>query len=113
MTALRRGEVRDELIERAGMDGPTFNTCVVRATDAGPRIHITGGAFDPKWGDCIAIGFMEEGQHMWRYAHFSPARARIIAMHLLRIAAMKERQQPFKIDKDDKVSIRNQQSGSK
>jgi len=88
--------VRDRqkaLIDRAGMTGPEFNTCVVRATDGiNPRVHVTGGAFDPKWGDCVAIGFMHEGENVWRYSHFSPARARIIAAHLLRVAGMKEQQ---------------------
>lgn len=110
MSALRRGETQDELIERAGMDGYGFNTCVVRATDSGPRVHATGAAIDPCWGDCIAVGFMPENSNVWHYSHFSPARARIIAMHLLRLAAMKEKQQPSKIDRDDKVSIGHQQS---
>lgn len=92
MAALRRGESREALIERAGMTGLDFNTCVVKATDDGPRIHVTGAALDQKWGDCIAIGFMPEDGNLWRYSHVSPARARIIAMHLLRVAAMKEQQ---------------------
>jgi len=83
-------ESQKALIERAGMTGPDFNTCVVRATDNGPRIHVTGAAMVPEWGDCIAVGFMPENQSFWTYSHFSPARARILAMHLLRIADMKE-----------------------
>lgn len=98
MSALKRGETQDELVERAGMDGYGFNTGVVYATDDGPRIGVNG-PMDNKWGDCVAIGFMPESGNVWHYSHFSPARARIIAMHLLRIAAMKEKEQPARIDK--------------
>lgn len=90
MTALRRGETQGELIKRAGMDGYAFNSGVVRATDGGPRITVNG-PMDARWGDCIGLGFMREGGE-WTYSNLSPARARIVAMHLLRLAAMKERQ---------------------
>lgn len=83
-------ETQKQLIERAGMTGPEFNTSVVRATDAGPRISVSGAMLDPKWGDCVVVGFMNENESFWRYSHLSPARARILAAHLLRIAEMKE-----------------------
>lgn len=98
MSALRRGENREALIRRAGMDGYGFNTGVVRATDSGPRIAVNG-PLDNAWGDCVAVGFMPEGQNLWTYSHLSPARARILAMHLLRVAAMKERSHMGRIDR--------------
>lgn len=105
MTALRRGETQAELIERAGMDGYGFNTCVVRSIDHVGRVGVTGVAYDVKWGDCIGLSFCREGSHEWSVMHLSPARARILAMHLLRIAAMKERQEPGAIDAPDKHSL--------
>lgn len=104
MGALKRGETQAELIERAGMDCYGFNTGVVRATDGGPRIAVNGH-MNNRWGDCIAIGFMFEGKPEWHYSHLSPARARVLASHLLRLAAMKEKGQPYKIDAQEPRAV--------
>lgn len=81
-----------DLLKRAGMDQYDFNTGVVRNTDTqngDRRIHVISH-FDPAFADCVGIGWYGGenvmGQGIWHITHFSPARARLIAAHLLRHA---------------------------
>lgn len=81
------------LLQRADMDVFSLNTGVVRATAADGRIAV-GGSFDSDFGDCLSIRWRQDGdsQGQWRVAHYSAARARIIALHLLTRAEDIERQ---------------------
>lgn len=80
-----------ELLARAGMDEYQYNTGVVRNTNSAEldfRIGVSPGV-DAKWRDCITITVNNPKtltDHTWTGAHFSPARARLIASHLLRVA---------------------------
>lgn len=81
-----------DLIARAGMTPSQYITGVVRNTDTrngDMRVHVTS-AHGPLYGDCIGVGWFIGG-NVWQVAHFSPARARIIARHLLIRAAALER----------------------
>lgn len=102
--SLKRGEPIGKLIERAGMDIYQNNTGVVRSTDDSFAVMVTT-AFEPSHGDCVSIGIKwpDSDPGVWKVAHFSPARARLIADHLLRHAKRLEASDPgmSKIDWDD------------
>lgn len=75
------------ILERASMDKYECNTGVVRNTDARNgdlRVSVTS-AHDNAFGDCVCLSTYI-GDKVWTVRHFSPARARLIAHHLLRHA---------------------------
>lgn len=80
-----------ELYKRAALD--MRDTGVTYSTDGVGRIQVTS-ARENDLGDCLSIGWMPEaGQRgLWFAAHFSPARARIIARNLILRATLLEEQ---------------------
>jgi len=93
-TVLRRRESFAALLKRASMSIFSFNTGVVRPMDEGFRIGVSS-AHNPVYGDCVGVSIHQERnnpQHLWQITHISPARARILAQHLLRVADYVERQ---------------------
>jgi hypothetical protein len=75
------------LLNRARMVTQQLNTGVVRATDplGDHRVLVSRfGAIEEAYQDCVGIAFrdgtMAPGE--WRFGHYSPARARLIA-HLI------------------------------
>lgn len=94
MSALKRNEPIQDLLSRSGMDRFKFNTRVIQSTDGKFRVQVSN-AIENAWGDCIGIGvMMEDSPPYWYFAHFSPARARLIAYHLLEHAKLLERSDP-------------------
>lgn len=102
-------EDRAILLERAKMNVYQWNTGVVRDTPstpphpnmpAGPDLRIlVGGSLERDWGDCVGVAFFRPSDKSWSYAHFSPARARLIAAMLVEKAeALEEREDCFNID---------------
>lgn len=81
---------REELYKRAALD--PRDTGVTYSTDGVGRIQVTS-AICPDLGDCLTIGYMNETgpRGHWNMAHFSPARARIIARDLIRRAVLLEK----------------------
>ncbi len=79
----------EELYERAALN--FHNTGVTYSTDGVGRIQVTS-AISSDLGDCLTIGWLVENDSRghWYMAHFSPARARIIAGHLIRHAVLLE-----------------------
>jgi len=76
------------LLELAGMTQHEFDSRVVLNTDRAigdMRIKISDGLM--AWGDTVAIETYL-GDHTWQRAHFSTARARIIA-HLIMVQVHK------------------------
>ena len=93
---------RNELLDRAKMNVFEWNTSVVRpTTPEGFTLWVTQ-SFDPAWSDCIGIGvrWPTDPRGEWRTANFSPARARLIAEHLLRMADLIEEREPSSKDID-------------
>jgi hypothetical protein len=79
---------KDELFQRAALS--STDTGVTFSTDGMARVAISP-AFDSGLGDCLTIQWMHETDPgHWYYAHFSPARARLIARELIRRAALLE-----------------------
>lgn len=78
-----------ELYKRAALN--MRDTGVTYSTDGVGRIQVTG-ARENDLGDCLSIGWMPEGgeRGLWFVAHFSPARARIIARNLILRATLLE-----------------------
>jgi hypothetical protein len=89
MSAMKKGESLTKLTARAGMGQFQFNTGVIIGTDNQLRIVINP-AVETIYGDCVAVGFNNNKNHFWHYTHLSPARARLLAHHLLRHAARLE-----------------------
>jgi hypothetical protein len=82
------------LIKRAGMSIFDYNTRVVLPADATFRVHVTNGM--TPFGDHVQIGICNEPGDPgapWHYAHFSPARARVIAHHLIEVSERLEASQ--------------------
>lgn len=78
--------IRD-LITKAAMTVFEFNTRIVRPADKSFRINVATGALP--YGDHVQIGICAEPGFPgapWLVANFSPARARIIAHHLVEVA---------------------------
>lgn len=104
-----RAEDRVNLLKRADMNQYQFNTGVVVSTDSTSnypnkppldfRIAVNS-AISNDWGDCIAIGFYDPTVKGWRYGHFSPARARLIAQNLVDRAEYLEKEEPSSVDID-------------
>jgi hypothetical protein len=92
---------RDALLARAKMNIFQWNTRVVRSTDDSFRVQV-GGAYENHWGDCVSIGVRhpKDPPGEWRVAHFSPARARLIAEHLTMMADHLEKEEPTSMDID-------------
>lgn len=91
---------QEALLKRAGMDEFQLNTGVVRATAQDGRIGITS-SFDRDFGDCVCIQWRQENDPpaQWRVAHYSPAKARLIALLLIeRAEAIEKREGAFDID---------------
>lgn len=83
------------LLAKANMNELQFNTGVVMSADGTFRVATVSG--HPPWGDHVALGTFEEGQALggvWHVAHFSPARARVIAQLLIQQANRVEGEQP-------------------
>lgn len=62
---------------------------VVYSTDGLARVHVSR-ALDNGLGDCLTLRWSNEvnnPDHVWYYAHFSPARARLIARFMVERAA--------------------------
>ncbi len=78
-------ETHEQLLERAAMNQYQDNTNIVYSTDKVARIGVSS-AWHVKWGDCVGLSWMMEGEPYWHVANFSPARARLIAQKLLRYA---------------------------
>lgn len=74
-----------KILKRCKMDKFEYNTGVVRgtATNEGDRRIAVGSHFgNMNWGDCVSIRWFTNGGQ-WNVMHVSPARARLIAQHLL------------------------------
>lgn len=85
---------RAAILERAAMNIYQFNTSVVRSTSGEFRVMV-GASWDDNWGDCVGLRVMfESDPGKWMNASFSPARARIIAKHLVDAAARLEADDP-------------------
>ena len=86
------------LLTRAAMDKFSFASGVVRSTDnekthKDRRICISK-PYDVTWGDCVALTEYL-GNSMWKeIALLSPARARILAEHLITAAERLEHDDP-------------------
>jgi hypothetical protein len=83
--------VDESLLTKAGMNRFQGVTGVVLSDDNNFRIGISSGM--SPWGDHIMISFAAEGQptpYRWNFSHFSPAKARVIAQHLLEYAERME-----------------------
>lgn len=93
MTAIKRGEPFKKLLKRASMDIYAFNTGVVRGTDQKASLIVDSGV-DGHYGDCVGVGMRVGDSPFWTYTHVSPARARLLAMHLLRHADRLEKSDP-------------------
>lgn len=80
----------DELVKRAGLKD--YDSRIVYSTDGIARINVSSNV-NESLGDCLAIQWMNEGgpRGEWLYAHFSPARARLIARKLILRATMLEK----------------------
>jgi hypothetical protein len=90
-----KGESFDALLKRAGMNEYTGTTGITRSTDSTYRIGV-GRSLSSDWSDTVGVSFMDEQNpnQGWRYAHFSPARARVIAHHLIAAAERLEQSDP-------------------
>lgn len=77
------------LLDRASMDEVTLDGRVVFATDGSGRVGVLQSAGDD-WGDCVGVQFMLEGSVGWYQLALSPARARILARHLVLAAEHRE-----------------------
>ena len=85
-------ETFSELLVRANM-ARKYHTSVVRATGGEARVAVTSGR--QPWGDCISLEWMDEKKPgIWYFAHFSPARARVIAKFLIDAAERYEKSDP-------------------
>lgn len=85
---MRGREGLKSLLKRAAMTIYSYNTGVVHPMDGNFRIAVSS-AFDHTYGDCVAVSIHHEKnnpERFWQYTHLSPARARILALHLLRHA---------------------------
>lgn len=96
---------RDALLTRAKMNIFQWNTGIIRPTAPdGFRIQV-GQSFNDGWEDCVGISIRYDNDPpgTWRYAAFSPARARLIAERLLMMADHLEDVEPssMDIDKDE------------
>jgi hypothetical protein len=78
------------LARRAGMDQFAYNTRVVLPDDSSLRVAVRSGS--SPYADHVGIGFMLEfkDNRSWFEGHFSPAKARLIAHHLLAVADLME-----------------------
>lgn len=77
----------DKLLRAAQITKWDFNTRVIRPADKSYRVNVRTG--DNPYGDHVQIGICAEPGFPgapWLVAHFTPARARVIAHHLLEIA---------------------------
>jgi hypothetical protein len=83
----------DKLYKRAAL--VNNDTGVTYSTDGVGRILVTN-AICSGLGDCLTIGYLRENDGSvlghWYLAHFSPARARIIANDLIRRATLLEKE---------------------
>lgn len=82
-----------ELLARGAMTKTDFGCHVVRSTDQQGRVMVSGYT-DPDWTDCLSLSFLQEGTKEWRYLHFSPARARLIAKMITERADYLEKHDP-------------------
>lgn len=82
------------LLKRAVMTIEDFHTGVVRSTCGVGRVGISSSARPQEWGDCCCLQMMFEGNPYWHYLHLSPARARVLAQHLLQQADRLEARDP-------------------
>ena len=81
------------LLKRAAMTIFQWNTLVVRSSDGtgDKRAVMVGSPFDKDWGDCIALS-IPLGNAVWQeVVILSPARARILAQHLIDCAERREK----------------------
>jgi hypothetical protein len=77
------------LASRARLSLSEVATRVVYTTDGQGRFAVrTSGT--PPWGDCVALEVMREGETPWWALNLSPARARLLAHHLIEAAAQRE-----------------------
>lgn len=99
---------QEALLERAAMNEYNLNTGVIRPTVQGePRVMVSS-SMDRDWGDTICLSTMSENEPgMWKPSHFSPARARLIALHLITRAEELERREPSSktIDRDEDAKL--------
>ena len=79
------GETLEALIARADMTMAEYFGGEVAGTDGAGTFSV-GHHHDNSWGDCVAVSVNREGERPWVVNHLSPARARIMASHLLRLA---------------------------
>jgi hypothetical protein len=86
----------NKLLKRAGMNIYQYNTRAVRATPNDEHRRVIVGPcmrFDHLWDDCITLGLMlKPGESEITPVTLSPARARIIAIHLNELADYFEKQ---------------------
>ncbi len=85
---MRGRETLKGLLKRAAMSIFSYNTGVVHPMDGNFRIGV-GTALDHTYGDCVAVSVHQERNNpdrLWQFTHLSPARARVLALHLLRFA---------------------------
>jgi hypothetical protein len=78
---------RDELFKRAAFKDS--GSRIMLSSDGRARIEV-GKAVDDMLTDCLTLRWMNEVTRNWWCAHFSPARARIVASELLYQASVLE-----------------------
>lgn len=92
-----------KLLDRAAMTEQELNTGVIRSTPRDDDFRISiASSHDSMWGDCVAIGFRQasDGPGLWHVGLYSPARCRLIALHLLhRAKVIEQRESALTIDK--------------
>lgn len=107
LSFLLKSRYISKLLKRAGMNIYQYNTRVVFPTPDDEDIRIlvseSNMRFDKLWGDCLSIGIMlEPGKPTIIPITLSPARARLLAHHLMEAASSIEKRQRrcTNIDKD-------------
>lgn len=87
------GHTLSAVLARAGMSIFGFNTGVIGSTCGAGRVGVRANAAEP-WTDCVSLEFMHGDDGRWFPLALSPARARILAIHLLRAAEAREADDP-------------------
>ena len=93
---------QEALLDRAAMNVFSLNTGVVLSTGGEARVRVSSHV-DRDWTDCLTLSWHPENgpKGVWQFAHFSPARARLIALQLIERAEAIERFEPSSMTIDD------------
>lgn len=80
------------LLKRGAMDKFDWNNRIIEGTDGRHKVFI-GAAYDHVWGDCLSLSIhLDHMDGLFYPFHLSPARARLLAEHLLFYAAHLEKE---------------------